>query len=158
VATDTMQSDPERGKELVDHARAELDQAIEELRELARGIHPAVLTERGLAAAVELLCSRSSLPVDTAITHDRLPPPVEAAAYYVVAEALTNVVRYSGADSASVKVERNGDHVVVEIADNGKGGADPAAGSGLRGLGDRVEALDGSFEVTSPPGQGTCVR
>jgi signal transduction histidine kinase len=158
VAADTMQADPERGKELVDHARAELDQAIEELRELARGIHPAVLTERGLAAAVELLCSRCTIPVHADITAERLAPPVEAAAYYVVAEALTNVARYSGADSATVKVQCEDQRVVVEIADDGRGGADASAGSGLRGLADRVEALDGSFDVTSPPGDGTCVR
>ncbi|HEY7629887.1 MAG TPA: GAF domain-containing protein [Thermoleophilaceae bacterium] len=158
VAADTMKSDPERGRELVDHARAELDQAIEELRELARGIHPAVLTERGLAAAVELLSSRAALPVETEITTERLPPPVEAAAYYVVAEALTNVARYSGADSATVTIDCDAGRVIVEISDDGNGGADPASGSGLRGLADRVEALNGNFEVTSPPGEGTCVR
>jgi signal transduction histidine kinase len=158
VAADAMETDPQRGRQLVDHARTELDQAIEELRELARGIHPAVLTERGLAAAVELLCSRATLPVETSVTPERLPPAVEAASYYVVAEALTNVVRYSDADTASVSVRRDDNRVTVEIADDGRGGADPARGSGLSGLADRVEALEGTFEVSSPPGQGTRVR
>jgi signal transduction histidine kinase len=157
VAADTMGPDPERGRKLLDQARGELDQAIEELRELARGIHPAVLTERGLAAAVDLLCSRCPISIDASITQDRLPPAVEAAAYYVVAEALTNVVRYSGADSASVTIASDGDHATVEIADNGRGGADAGEGSGLRGLADRVEALAGSFDVQSPPGAGTRV-
>ncbi len=158
VAADALKSKPERGRELLDHARTELDQAIEELRELARGIHPAVLTERGLAAAVELLCARSSLPIDVAVSAERLPRPIEAASYYVVAEAITNVVRYSGADSARVTIACDGERVLVEIADNGNGGADPASGSGLRGLADRVEALAGTFEVESPPGEGTRIR
>jgi signal transduction histidine kinase len=158
VAGDTMKSDPERGRELLEHARTELDQAIDELRELARGIHPAVLTERGLAAAVELLCARSPLPVMTDVPAERFPSPVEAAAYYVVAEALTNVARYSGAGTASVTVAGADGHVTVEISDDGRGGADPAAGSGLRGLADRVEALDGRLEIDSPIGKGTKVR
>jgi signal transduction histidine kinase len=158
VAADAMDSNPGRGRQLVDHARTELDQAIDELRELARGIHPAVLTERGLAAAIELLCARSTIEVDASVTRDRLPPPVEAAAYYMVAEALTNVVRYSGADSAAVTVACEDDRVIVEISDNGCGGADATTGSGLRGLADRVEALAGTFEVDSPAGEGTRVR
>jgi len=159
VAGDAIESDPARGRELLDRARAELDHAIEDLRELARGIHPAVLTERGLAAAVELLCARAAVPVKAEVTPGRLPLAVEAAAYYVVAEALTNVARYSGASSASVSVALDGDQrVTVEIGDNGRGGADPERGSGLRGLADRVEALDGTFAIHSPPGKGTIVR
>jgi signal transduction histidine kinase len=159
VAGDALERDPQRGRELLDHARAELDQAIDELRELARGIHPAVLTERGLAAAIELLCTRSAVPVKTDVTPERLPPAIEAAAYYLVAEALTNVARYSGAGSAAVTVARNGDErVTVEISDDGCGGADPERGSGLRGLTDRVEALDGKLEIESPEGEGTRVR
>jgi signal transduction histidine kinase len=158
MAADAMDSSPDRGRQLLDHARTELDQAIEELRELARGIHPAVLTERGLAAAIELLCSRSPIDIDATVMQERLPPPVEAAAYYVVAEALTNVVRYSGAETVSVKIASDGERVSVEIADNGRGGADPTGGSGLRGLADRVEALEGTFEVESPVGEGTRVR
>jgi signal transduction histidine kinase len=159
VAADALKSDPKRGRELLDHARAELDHAIEELRELARGIHPAVLTERGLAAAIELLCARSAVPVKTEVTAERFPPAIEAAAYYVVAEALTNVARYSGADSAAVTVSRNGDErVTVEISDDGCGGADPERGSGLRGLTDRVEALDGRLQIESPEGEGTRIH
>jgi signal transduction histidine kinase len=158
MAGDAMKSDPERGRQLLDHARAELDQAIEELRELARGIHPAVLTERGLAAAVELLCARAAIPVSVSVTADRLPPPLEAGAYYVVAEALTNVARYSGAERASVIVRCDAGCVTVEISDDGCGGADPARGSGLRGLADRVDALDGRLDLESPPGGGTVVR
>ena len=158
VAGDALNSDPERGRELLQHARRELDQAIDELRELARGIHPAVLTERGLAAAVEVLCARSPLPVDTELTIDRLTPAVEAASYYVVSEALTNVARYSGAGYAAVTVARAGDRVTVEISDDGCGGADPDNGSGLRGLADRVEALDGRLHIHSPEGEGTHVR
>ena len=158
MAGDAMASNPARGRELLDHARAELDQAIEELRELARGIHPAVLTERGLAAAVELLCARSPVPVESDITVERLAPPLEAAAYYVVAEALTNIARYARADSASVTIARAGDRMTIEISDDGSGGAEPARGSGLSGLADRVEALEGQLTVHSPEGEGTTVR
>ena len=158
MAGDALKSDPERGRQLLDHARAELDQAIEELRELARGIHPAVLTERGLAAAVELLCARSSVPVEFSISAERFDPTVEAASYYVVAEALTNVARYADADSASVTISRTDDRVTVEISDDGRGGADPAHGSGLSGLADRVQALDGELTIQSPAGEGTRVR
>jgi signal transduction histidine kinase len=158
VASDALDADPERGRKLLDHARTELDQAIEELRELARGIHPAVLTERGLAAAVELLCSRSTLPVDVDVAPERLPPAIEAAAYYLIAEALTNIVRYSGAEHAAVTVAHDGDRVTVEISDDGNGGADTSRGSGLSGLADRVEALAGTFELDSPPDHGTRVR
>ena len=101
---------------------------------------------------------RSALPVDTDISADRFPAAVEAAAYYVVAEALTNVARYSGASCASVSVSSNGEHVIVEIEDDGRGGADPTRGSGLSGLADRVEALDGRLTVHSPQGEGTLVR
>jgi PAS domain S-box-containing protein len=140
-------------------AREELAHALEELRELARGIHPAVLTDRGLAAAVEALVARTPLPVELELSQDRLPPAVEAALYYVVAESLTNVVKYAGATSARVRLAVNGEGVVTaEVSDDGVGGADPATGSGLRGLVDRVEALDGRLVVHSPAGGGTRVR
>jgi signal transduction histidine kinase len=130
-----------------------------ELRELARGIHPAVLTDRGLSAALEALAARAPLPVDlSADLEDRLPGPVEAAAYYVVAEALTNVAKYSDASAVEVRAQRQNGRVVVEVADDGVGGADPSLGSGLRGLADRVEALDGQLEVVSSAGEGTTVR
>jgi signal transduction histidine kinase len=158
VAADALPRDPERATQLLGESRAALDDAIEELRELARGIHPAVLSERGLAAAVDLLAARSEVPVQVSVVADRLPPAIEAGAYFVIAEALTNVARYSDATGAWVSVQRSGDGVVVEISDDGRGGADPANGTGLRGLIDRVEALAGRLSVDSPSGEGTAVR
>jgi signal transduction histidine kinase len=159
LAQARLKSDPEGAGELLGAAGAELALALEELRELARGIHPAVLTDRGLGPALESLADRAPLPVDLlAIPDDRLPGPVEAAAFYVVAEALTNVAKYADASSVSVSVARANGRAIVEVSDDGKGGADPARGSGLRGLVDRVEALEGRLAVVSPPGAGTRVR
>jgi signal transduction histidine kinase len=144
---------------MLDAARDELNRALEELRELARGIHPAVLTDRGLEAALEALAERTPLPVSLdQMPAERLPAPVEAAAYFVVAEALTNVARYAKASQAAVRIGRNAGYAVVEVRDDGVGGADPATGTGLRGLADRLAALDGRLEVHSPPGEGTTVR
>jgi signal transduction histidine kinase len=144
---------------MLDAARDELARALEELRELARGIHPAVLTDRGLQAAIETLADRAPLPVTLdAMPPERLPAPVEAAAYFVVAEALTNVVKYAGASQAGVRIARDDGFAVVEVRDDGIGGADPTGGTGLRGLADRLAALDGRLEVHSPPGAGTLVR
>jgi signal transduction histidine kinase len=144
---------------MLDAARDELNRALEELRELARGIHPAVLTDRGLEAALEALAERTPLPVSLdQMPAERLPAPVEAAAYFVVAEALTNVARYAKASQATVRIGRNAGYAVVEVRDDGVGGADPATGTGLRGLADRLAALDGRLEVHSPPGEGTTVR
>ena len=140
-------------------AGEELALALEELRELARGLHPAVLSDHGLRAAIETLASRTPCPVEIAdIPAERLPEPVEAAAYYVIAEALTNVAKYACASTVRVRVATSDARVVVEVSDDGVGGADPAAGSGLRGLTDRVEALGGSLEVVSPAGAGTSLR
>jgi signal transduction histidine kinase len=144
---------------MLDAARDELARALEELRELARGIHPAVLTDRGLEPALEALAERAPLPVSLdQMPAERLPAPVEAAAYFVVAEALTNVVKYAGASTAAVRIRRNGSYAIVEVRDDGIGGADPTIGTGLRGLADRLAALDGRLEVHSPPGEGTTVR
>jgi PAS domain S-box-containing protein len=144
---------------LLSRANAELADALEELRELARGIHPAVLTDRGLVPALEMLAHRASVPVALSADLDaRLPDTVEAAAYYIVAEALTNASRHARASRVEVSVRRVDGSALVEVADDGVGGADPRAGSGLRGLGDRVEALGGRLEVHSPPGQGTALR
>jgi signal transduction histidine kinase len=150
---------PEQAEQLVGAAQHELTTALEELRELARGIHPAVLSDRGLQAAVEALAVRSPLPVHVEeVPGDRLPAPVEAAAYFVISEALTNVAKYAGANEATVAVRRSDGHAVVEVRDDGVGGADPARGSGLHGLADRVGALDGSLSLDSPPGAGTILR
>jgi signal transduction histidine kinase len=144
---------------LLDEAMTELTETLGELRELARGIHPALLADRGLDAALPALADRSAVPVDLVGTPGgRLPPPVETAAYFVVAEALTNVAKYAGASRAEVSVAREDGRAVIVVRDDGVGGADPAAGSGLRGLADRVGALDGRLEVQSPRGGGTLVR
>ena len=144
---------------MVGAAQEELTRALEELRELARGIHPAVLSDRGLQAAVEALAVRSPLPVKVVeVPGERLPEPVEAAAYFVIAEALTNVAKYANASTATVAVRRVNGHAHVEVRDDGVGGADPGRGSGLRGLADRVGALDGSLALDSPPGSGTTLR
>ena len=150
--------DTEAAREL-DSARRELDQALEELLELARGIHPSVLSDRGLDAALKGLLARARLPVELEETPgERLPERVESTAYFVVAEALTNVAKYAEATQAKVKVAQADGHVVVEVSDDGVGGADPSRGSGLRGLLDRVAAIDGDLEVASEPGRGTTVR
>ena len=153
-----MANDPEVAVQLLEGAQTELAQALEELRELARGIHPAVLTDRGLRPALEALAARASFSVDLVAPEDRLSPDVEAAAYYVVAESLTNVAKYAHASSAQVEVRRNGSMLVVAVTDDGVGGADAARGSGLRGLADRVAVLEGTLVVESPPGQGTSIR
>ena len=144
---------------LLTETESELQQALSELRELARGIHPAVLTDQGLDAAVRTLADRAPLPVQVRELGGRLPPHVETAAYFVIAEALTNVAKYAHATSAWVSLgPRTNGHVEIEVGDNGVGGADPAVGSGLRGLVDRVGALDGQLMVESPPGGGTRIR
>ena len=159
LAQGKLRKDPDGAEKLLAGAQEELARALEELRELARGIHPAVLSDRGLRAALEALAGRSPVPVELEGTPpDRLPPNVEAAAYFVVAEALTNVVKYSGASQARVSVSRGNGHAVVEVADDGVGGADPGRGSGLRGLADRISALDGTLVLSSPEGAGTLLR
>jgi len=144
--------------ESVDAAIAELGEALTELRELARGIHPAALTERGLGPAVRGVADRTPLPVEVELEVDRHPEPVEAAAYFVVSESLANVAKYAKASSARVRIADEPGRLVVEVEDDGVGGADPTAVTGLRGLADRVAALDGTFAVESPSGGGTRVR
>jgi PAS domain S-box-containing protein len=158
LAQGRIDSDPEGAAQLLDASREELAQALEELRELARGIHPAVLTDRGLEAALEALAARSPLPVEIRGASCELPSQVEAAAYYVVSEALANVAKYAQASAVEVTVERMNGVALVEVADDGVGGADPTRGSGLRGLADRVAALSGKLDVESPPGSGTRIR
>jgi PAS domain S-box-containing protein len=144
---------------MLEAARVELDAGLAELRELARGIHPALLTMRGLVPAVEALINRSTVPVELDDRLDRrLPAPVETALYYTIAEALTNVSRYADATQAAVHIREDGDAVEVEVRDDGRGGADPSAGSGLLGLEDRLATVGGVLQVTSPPGEGTRLR
>ncbi len=144
---------------MLDRAQGELHTSLAELRELARGIHPAVLTDRGLEPALEALVSRVPVPVTVrAGVAGRLPGPVESAAYFVVSEALANVAKYAMATEATVLVRRDNGRVIVDVSDDGVGGADVAGGSGLRGLADRVAALDGTLSVESPAGRGTRLR
>jgi signal transduction histidine kinase len=158
-------TDPEAAAQLLQGAADELAGATQELRELARGLHPPVLTDRGLVPALEALARRATVPVTVesadaaeAAAPGRAHDAVEAAAYFVVAEALTNVARYADAKQAVVRVAHREGELCVEVEDDGKGGADPSQGSGLRGLADRVGALDGSLEVDSVPGRGTTIR
>jgi signal transduction histidine kinase len=159
VARAKLTSDPEAAGAILDRARDELRLALEELRELARGIHPAVLTDRGLGAAIAGLASRFPMPVQVLSTPlARLPTAVEAAAYFVVAESLANMAKHAGASHATVRVARQNGIALVEVHDDGCGGASFDAGSGLKGLADRLAGLDGRLEVVSPPGEGTTVR
>jgi signal transduction histidine kinase len=151
-----LERDPAGARSVLERARDHLDQGLGDLRDLARGIHPAVLTERGLEAALVALVQRAPVPVELEVTiPERLEAGIEAAAYFVVSEALTNVAKYSEADTASVRVLSAAGSLLVTIADDGIGGADLERGSGLRGLADRVEAVGGVLEVASPPGEGT---
>jgi signal transduction histidine kinase len=159
LADARLAGDPETARVLLRDAQAELGQALDELRELARGIHPAVLTDRGLRAALETLVATATAPVELVeVPDERLPEQVEAAAYYVVAEAVTNVAKYAQASEVTVSVRRANGIALVDVVDDGVGGADPGRGSGLRGLADRLEALNGVLRVESPPAGGTRVR
>jgi len=160
LRTARLRAGEDRGLgELLDRAQEELQTSLAELRELARGIHPAVLTDRGLEPALHALVARVPVPVTLeAAGAEHLPGAVESAAYFVVSEALTNVAKYANATQASVAVRRENGHVTVEVSDDGIGGADAAGGSGLRGLSDRVAALDGRLRLDSPAGRGTRLR
>jgi signal transduction histidine kinase len=143
---------------MLDAASDQLMQALAELRELARGIHPAILTDQGLRAAVEALARRCPVPVELSIDPPQdIPSQVEAASYYVISEALTNIAKYANAQSARVSVRRGDAQLHVEVADDGRGGADRKLGSGLNGLADRVSALGGYLRIVSPVGRGTTV-
>jgi PAS domain S-box-containing protein len=143
---------------LVDDALGSARSAIDELRELAHGIHPAVLTHRGLGAAVRALADRASVPVVIEIADERYPNSVESAAYFVASESLTNVAKYARASTARVTAARTASHLVLTVADDGIGGARVAPGTGLAGLADRLAALDGTLTVSSRPGEGTRIR
>jgi signal transduction histidine kinase len=156
LALDKFDEDPSGARELVGEAHHEAQRAIVELRDLVRGLHPAVLEDRGLDAALSALAARSPVPVALDVdVPERPPASVEANAYFIVAEGLTNVAKHAGATAARVDVRRSNGLLRIEIADDGRGGADTAAGTGLAGLADRAAAVDGTFSVSSPPGGGT---
>ncbi len=158
IIANRIPADSQEGR-LLGTAREELTASLEELRNIARGIHPAILSDHGLPVALESLASRAPVRVKLELDLERRPPQqVEVAAYYLIAEGLTNVAKYADATTANVAVAVEHGTLVVEVADDGKGGADPANGSGLRGLADRVEALDGRLKLWSPPAGGTRLR
>jgi signal transduction histidine kinase len=159
LAKRRLARDPDEAGELLDEALAHMDTGIRELRELAAGIHPSILTDRGLGAALEALAARSPIPVELEkVPARRLPAPVETSAYFVVAEALTNAVKHARCSYVRVGVRVEEGALTVDVLDDGIGGANPSAGSGLRGLADRVNALGGRLEIESPAGGGTTVR
>jgi signal transduction histidine kinase len=158
-----MRLDQARGRatgagELIDATTDELLRAIGEVRDLAHGLHPAILTERGLAAAVDSLAERAPIPVRARVTDERMAPEAEVAAYFLVAETVTNAVKHAGATEVTVEAELDRDALSVTIVDDGRGGADPQGGSGLQGLVDRIGAVGGSLTIDSPPGGGTVLR
>jgi len=155
-ARERLPEDPEAAAPLVANAHEEVKAAMKEIRDLVRGVHPVVLEDRGLDAALSAVVARSPIPVALSVDVPGRPPPaVESAAYFIVSEALTNVARHSGASRASVQVVRQGDRLVVVVDDDGVGGADPSRGTGLRGLEERVRALGGRFQILSQPGGPT---
>jgi signal transduction histidine kinase len=160
IARQKITTDPEAARALVEEAHGEAKRALGDIRDLVRGIHPAVLSDRGLDAAISALTDRCPLPVEVDVDlNDRPPEAVEATAYFVVAEALANVAKHAEASETCVTVRREpGDRLVVEVVDDGKGGADPETGTGLAGLRDRLAALDGRLFVESPTGGPTRVR
>jgi signal transduction histidine kinase len=156
TARERLEDDPEAGRELVAEAHEEAKAALKEIRDLVRGIHPVILSDRGLDAALSAVVARSPVPVTLHVTvAERPPAAVESAAYFVVTEALTNVARHSHARTATVTIERAGDRLVVEVRDDGVGGAVMDGGSGLRGLQDRITALGGTLHILSPDGGPT---
>jgi PAS domain S-box-containing protein len=157
LAKRQLDNDPDAARKSLDAASTELDLALAELRELARGLHPAALTEQGLGPALEAVAQRLPIEVRISAPPDRLPENIEATVYYIVSEALTNVTKHAQADQANVSIGFEDGALRFEITDDGRGGADPSAGSGILGLRDRAEAVGGTLFVISPPGQGTRV-
>jgi len=155
-ATERFDTDPEAARELVIEAHREAKAALTDLRRLVRGIHPAILADRGLDAALSAVVASSPVPVSLVVeVPERPPAPIESAAYFVVAEALTNIAKHAKATKAKVSIARAGNRLVVEVMDNGLGGADPERGTGLRGLADRIAAVGGWMRLLSPPGGPT---
>ena len=157
LARGKIASEPESAAAMLEDASKELDQALLELRELAQGLHPAILTDRGLLHALESLAGRIPVPVEIDVSDERYDAPIEATIYYIAAEALTNVAKHAGASVARVVVSRDDESVRLEVRDDGCGGADPASGTGILGLHDRASAVGGSLTVISSPGRGTVV-
>jgi signal transduction histidine kinase len=158
MATERFDDDPAAARQLVEQAHGEALAALTELRNLVRGLHPAIIEDRGLDAALSAVVARVPVPVDLLVdVGDRPSAPVESAAYFVVSEALTNVTRHAGASRVSVAIARRGDRLAIDVTDDGVGGADPERGSGLRGLEERVRSLDGWMTVLSPNGGPTTV-
>ena len=158
LAREKMNTDVEAARKLLEESHEDAKLVLTELRELVRGIHPAVLTDRGLDAAISAIAGRSPIPVGVDIDlPGREPEEVEGTAYFVVVEALTNIAKHSGATEANVSIRKDGDWLRIVVSDNGKGGADLMAGTGLRGLQDRIAALDGRFAIESPKGVGTSI-
>ncbi|MEP1123080.1 MAG: sensor histidine kinase [Ilumatobacter sp.] len=158
AAREKLDDDPEVGRRMVDAAHTEAKAALAEIRDLVRGIHPVILADRGIDAALSAVVARSPVPVELDVQIVWRPPPaVESAAYFVVSEALTNVARHSGATRATVSIAQTSDRLVVEIRDDGHGGADTSLGTGLQGLRDRVAGLDGTMHVISPRGGPTTI-
>ncbi|MEZ5143158.1 MAG: sensor histidine kinase [Acidimicrobiales bacterium] len=162
LAQEHLDDDPARARALVEHAHEEAKRAIAELRDLARGIHPVSLSDRGLPGAIPALAGRCPIPVDVhvAVAADERRPPtaIEGMAYFIVSECLANAVKHASATRASVRIEQRADRLVVDVTDDGIGGADPALGTGLHGLADRAASVDGTFTVDSPVGGPTLVH
>jgi signal transduction histidine kinase len=159
MAREKLDTDPEMARELIDKAGTQTRQALTDIRNLVRGISPAILVDRGLDPAISALAIRCPIPVHVDVdVPDRLPEQVETTAYFIVAESLTNVTKHSGATEVRVTARRFGDRLLLEISDNGAGGADPRAGTGLAGLRDRATALDGELRIESPVGGPTRIR
>ena len=159
VARERLVTDPPAGRELVDTAHEEIKAALRELRDLVRGIHPVILEDRGLDAALSAVVARSSVPVElSVVTEPRPSPAVESAAYFIVCEVLTNITRHADATSASVRIDANSRRMLIHVHDDGRGGADPARGTGLAGLADRASALGGTIDISSPQGGPTDIR
>jgi signal transduction histidine kinase len=159
LASQKLAPDDGEAGVLIERSREELDLALTELRELARGIHPAVLVDQGLRAAVESLADRAPLAVEVReVPCDRLPEHIELTAYFVISEALTNITKYARADRAWIAILRQDGRLLLEVGDDGVGGADAGRGTGLRGLADRLDAIEGRLYVESEPGRGTTVR
>jgi PAS domain S-box-containing protein len=157
LARDRLAADPATAAALLEQVARELDAGLEELREIARGLHPAILSDHGLRHALTTLAERIQIPVTIEVPDERLPEHLEATTYYIVSEAMTNVAKHARATHATVSVRREGDVVRCEVADDGRGGADASTGTGILGLRDRAEAAGGTLSVVSPAGQGTVV-